>query len=105
MRPYPLSATPMPVHVALLTVDLRLPEAQTLKDKRQVLQSLLTRLGTRFNVSAAEVAHNDEHTRAQIAVACVGNSVQHCAEVLDNVLRLIEAEDRAEVIAVEREEL
>jgi uncharacterized protein YlxP (DUF503 family) len=95
----------MSVHVGLLTVDLRLAEAQSLKDKRQVLQSLLARLGTRFNVSAAEVAYNDEHTRAQIAVACVGNSSAHCDEVLDHALSLIDAEDRAEVIAAEREEL
>ena len=95
----------MPVHVGLLTVDLRLPEARTLKDKRQVLQSLLDRVGARFNVSATEVAYNDEHTRAQIAVACVGNSATHCDEVLDKVLGLIDAEDRAEVIRAEREEL
>ena len=95
----------MSVHVALLTVNLRLPEAHSLKDKRQVLQSLLVRLVARFNVSAAEVAYNDEHTRAQIAVAVVGNSVAHCDEVLDHALSLIDAEPRAEVTAAEREEL
>ncbi len=95
----------MPAHVSLLTVDLRIPEARTLKDKRQVLHSLLDRLGARFNVSAAEVACNDEHTRAQIAAACVGNSPGHCREVLDKVLALIEAEPRAEIIRVEREQL
>ena len=95
----------MPVHVGLLTVDLRIPEARTLKDKRQVLQSLLDRAGARFNVSAAEVAYNDEHTRSQVAIACVGNSAAHCNEVLDNVLGLIDAEGRAEVTRVEREEL
>ncbi len=95
----------MPAQVGLLTVELRLPGAQTLKDKRQVLQSLLDRVGTRFNVSAAEVGYNDEHGRAQIAVACVGNSIAHCGEVLDKVLALVEREDRAEVTAVEREQL
>ncbi len=95
----------MSVHVGLLTIDVRIPEARTLKDKRQVLQSLLDRVGMRFNVSAAEVAYNDEHTRAQIAVACVGNSAAHCGEVLDRALGLIDAEGRAEVVVVEREEL
>lgn len=94
----------MPAHVSLLIVHLRLPEARTLKDKRQVLQSLLDRAGRRFNVSVAEVACNDQHTRAQIAAACVGNSPAHCSEVLDKVLALLEAEPRAEVIQVEREE-
>jgi uncharacterized protein YlxP (DUF503 family) len=95
----------MPVHVSLLTVDLRLPEARSLKDKRQVLQSLLDRISARYRVSAAEVDRNDEHGRAQIAAACVGNSVAHCDEVLDKVLALIDAERRAEVVGVEREEL
>ena len=95
----------MSIHVGLITVDLRLADAHTLKDKRQVLQSLLDRVGARFNVSAAEVAYNDEHSRAQIAIACVGNSAAHCVEVLDKVLAMVDGEDRAEVVGVEREEL
>jgi len=95
----------MPAHVSLLTIELRLPEARTLKDKRQVLQSLLDRLNARFNVSAAEVGYSDKHGRAQVAAACVGNSAAHCNEVLDKALALVEAEVRVEVIGAEREDL
>ena len=93
----------MPVVVGVLTVDLRLPEAQTLKDKRQVLQSLLDRLGARFNVSAAETDHQDNPQRAQIAVAVVSNEGRACAERLGSALRLVEAEARAEVLGVEQQ--
>lgn len=93
----------MAVHVGLLTIDLRIPEARTLKDKRQVLHSLLDRLAVRFRVSVAEVGHNDLPRRAQIAVAAVSNGDRHVEEVLDAALALVESEPRAEVVATQRE--
>jgi uncharacterized protein YlxP (DUF503 family) len=93
----------MPVSLGLLTIELHLPEAQTLKDKRQVLQSLLDRLGARFNLSVAETDGNDLHQRAEIALACVSNSTEHCHEVLDKALAMVESEPRAEIVRVERE--
>ena len=93
----------MPACFGLLTIELHLPEAQTLKDKRQVLQSLLGRLGARFNLSVAETGANDLHQRAEIVLACVSNTVEHCQEVLDNALALVESEPRASVLRVEKE--
>lgn len=93
----------MAVHVGLLTIDLRIPEARTLKDKRQVLHSLFDRLAVRFRVSVAEVGHNDLPRRAQIAVAAVSNGDRHVEEVLDAALALVESEPRAEVVATQRE--
>ncbi|HEY3396807.1 MAG TPA: DUF503 domain-containing protein [Armatimonadota bacterium] len=93
----------MATFVGLLTVDLRLPEAQTLKDKRQILQSLLVRAANQFSVSVAEVGRQDNHHQAQLAAACVANSAAHCEQVLDGVLGLWQAEPRIEVSAAERE--
>jgi uncharacterized protein len=81
--------------VGLLTVELHLPEAETLKDKRQVIHSLLDRLANRFNVSVAEVDHLDSHQRAVLAVAAVANDAAFVGQVLDKVRGQIEAEPRA----------
>jgi uncharacterized protein len=80
--------------VGVLTVRLHIADAQTLKDKRQVLRSLLDRLSDRFNVSVAEVGLNDTHTRAEIAVACVSNDGTQVFRVLDSGLQLIAGEPR-----------
>ena len=93
----------MPAHCGVFTIELRFPEAQTLKDKRQVLHSLLDRLAARFNLSVAETDGNDLHQRAAIALACVANSPEHCREVLDKALALVESEPRAMVLSVEKE--
>jgi len=45
--------------VGLLTLELHIPDAQSLKDKRQVLRSLKDRLRRQFNVAVAELDHHD----------------------------------------------
>ena len=82
----------MPTFVGLLTVDLYIAEASTLKEKRQVLQSLLTRLRNRFNVAAAEVGDNDTYRHAQIAVSAVSNSQAHVQRVLEGACGFINSE-------------
>jgi len=93
----------MPAFVGLLTVDLYLPEALTLKDKRQVLQSLMDRLAARFNVAVAEVGRNDNHHNAQIAAACVSNARPHCEEILDQVFSMLDSNPRVMIVGQQRE--
>jgi len=42
--------------VGLLTLELHIPDAQSLKDKRQVLRSLKDKLRREFNVAVAELS-------------------------------------------------
>jgi len=50
--------------IGLLTLEIHIPDARTLKDKRQVLRSLKDRLRSRFNVAIAELDHQDKIGRA-----------------------------------------
>ena len=84
--------------VGLLTVDLFVPEAMSLKDKRQVIRSILDRAAARFNVSVAEIDRLDNKRRASLAFACVANETARVRKVLGSVLRLVEDELRAEVL-------
>ena len=56
-----------------LQVDLLIPMAHSLKEKRRPLKSLLEKLRNRFNVSAAAVDCQDMHGRAVIGVAIVAS--------------------------------
>jgi uncharacterized protein YlxP (DUF503 family) len=57
--------------VGLLTIELHLPYAHSLKEKRLVLRSLRDRLRARLNVSVSELDHQDSWQRALIGVAAV----------------------------------
>lgn len=87
----------MSARVGLLTVQLCVTDAMTLKDKRQVVRSVLDRATRRFSVSAAEVGMLDNPRRAELAFACVANDGKHVSEVLCAVLRCVNGEPRAVV--------
>ncbi len=72
--------------VGTVSVHLRLRGNRSLKEKRRIVKSLVTRIGNRFNVTIAEVGDNDQHQSAVIGVACVANDVAHLHSVLDRVL-------------------
>ena len=72
--------------VGVLTLELRLEHAHSLKDKRQVVRALKDRLRGNFNVSVAEIDYQDLWQRAAIAVVTV--SADH--ERANEVLRLVE---------------
>ena len=90
--------------VVLTHLTLRIPENGSLKGKRQVLKSIQQRLHNRFNVSVAEVEHNELWQLAGIDIAAVSNSADHAREVCDNaVAYLISLRLDVEVIEEETE--
>ena len=70
--------------IALLSVELYLPMSQSLKDKRMVLRRLKDRLGA-FNVSVAEVAHQDLWQRAGLGIVTVASSDEMAEKTLTSV--------------------
>jgi uncharacterized protein YlxP (DUF503 family) len=76
--------------VGILQVRLHLPESHSLKDKRQVLRSLVTRIRQQFGVAIAEVEEQDQWQIAVLGISCVSNDGQHANSILDHVLRYIE---------------
>jgi uncharacterized protein YlxP (DUF503 family) len=72
--------------VGLLTLEIHIPDARSLKDKRQVLRSLKDRLRSHFNVAVAEMDHQDTWQRAQIGVVSLSNDPAHLEQSLHEVL-------------------
>ena len=93
------------MHVAALEVRLHVPEANSLKDKRQVIRSILDRMRNHFQVAAAEVEEQDEHRTAVLGFACVSGSPHHAREVVAKVLDALRAHPVARVISHTLDEL
>lgn len=83
--------------VGVSQITLHLPGSHSLKDKRQVVKSLITRIRNQFEVAIAEVDAQDRWQIAKLGVSCVSNSSQHADEVLGHVRRYIE-ETRPDII-------
>jgi uncharacterized protein YlxP (DUF503 family) len=73
------------VVIGLLTLEMHFPGARSLKDKRQVVRGLVGRIRKRFNVSVAEVEHQDLWQRARLAVVSVNTDHGHLEATLQSV--------------------
>ena len=76
--------------VGVLYLSLALPASESLKDKRQVVKSLLARVRNQFNVAAAEVDTLNHRQVATLGFSCVSNDGRHAQQMLDKVLAYIE---------------
>lgn len=59
--------------ISLLSVELSIPWAKSLKDKRSAVRGLKERLRSRFNASVAEVGYQDKWQRTVVAICLLGN--------------------------------
>ncbi len=73
--------------VGLLTLELRLPDAHSLKDKRQIVRSLKDRLRRKFNIAIAELDFQDVWQSSTIGIVTLSNAEQHVEESLQHILR------------------
>ena len=77
--------------VGVLTLEIQLPYAHSLKEKRAVLRKMRDRLRARFNVAVAELDHQDVWQHATLGIVSVSNS----QELLDSVFRQVLAESES----------
>lgn len=82
--------------VASLTLQLFIPGVHSLKEKRSVIKSVITRLRNEFNISVAEVAEQDRWQMGVIGVACVASDSAYAQGQLQAVINWI-AEHRPDV--------
>jgi len=72
--------------IGLLTLEIQIPDAQSLKDKRQVLRSLKDRLRQHHNVAVAEMQHHDVWQSSTVGVVTISNSAAHATQQLEAAL-------------------
>lgn len=73
--------------IALLTLEIHIEDAHSLKDKRQVMRSLKDRLRVHFNVAVSELDHNDLWQRATLGVVGISDSHDYLQGLMTNVER------------------
>jgi len=74
------------------------PGARSLKDKRRVVKSILDRVRSRFNVSAAEVDSHDLHQRAGLAFSAVSRDTDYLRGQMETLMKLLKTHPEARVI-------
>jgi len=79
------------IHVLLLVVACHIPQAQSLKQKRSAIKSLIDRLRARLNASVAETGFLDEWQRSVIAISLVSNNRRYLQQQSDLVEQLVKA--------------
>ena len=88
--------------VLALEVELHIVDAHSLKDKRQVVKSLVETVRRRFGISAAEVGRQDSWQRATLGFVVVASGARQATLVIDDVDRFVWSHPGVEVLSAER---
>ncbi|GAC1334796.1 MAG: DUF503 domain-containing protein [Chloroflexota bacterium] len=75
--------------VGVARVVLHLPSSQSLKDKRQVLKSLIAQVQNQFHIAIAEVDRHDQWQVGVLGLSCVSTAAAHADEVLARAISFI----------------
>lgn len=81
-------------------VELHLPDARSLKDKRAVIRSILDGAHARIRCAGAEVDHAELHQRAALGFSVVSNESGHARTMISEIVRRVETAPGAEVLRV-----
>ncbi len=84
--------------VGIGIVDIFIAESRSLKEKRAILRSVLSRTKNKFNISIAEIEEHDNWKVARIGFSLVGNDRGFVNSKVDKVIQFIEHLNLAEVI-------
>lgn len=85
------------MRVGILEIDIFIPQANSLKFKRQILSSIKDRLRNRFNVSVAEEGNN-LWQRSKVYIACINSSSVHIEKTLSAVKDYVSNDKSLEIL-------
>lgn len=89
------------MHVVGFEVEIRIPASQSLKDRRQIVRSVLDGARRRFHVSAAEVGGQDTWQRATLAFAVVASEARIAEHTIDELDRFLWSRPEIEVVGAD----
>jgi uncharacterized protein YlxP (DUF503 family) len=84
--------------VGIVRMELHLPAARSLKDKRQVVRSMKERIRERVKAAVAEVEFQDLWQRAAIGIAVVAADGGQVRELLNSARNIVEQYAQAQVL-------
>ena len=84
--------------IGLCRLVLHFPDSGSLKNKRNLLKSIVTRIRSKFNVSISELDDNELWQKATLGVAIVSNESRYANRVLSKVVDMVNADIRVELL-------
>lgn len=84
-------------HIGLLTVEIFIPQSQSLKDKRHSIRSIKDKARASFNVSVAELGELDKWQTATLGFVAIGNDNRYVDGILQNILDMIRSYPELEI--------
>ena len=93
----------MAMVVGLGTITFRLSDCRSLKEKRKIIKSIISRSRNGFNITFAEIDQNDAHQSAKLGFAMVGNDHRRVNSLMDKLLEFIDSMSLAEIIDTDTE--
>ena len=89
--------------VGIGIITFRLHDCRSLKGKRKIIKSIISRMRNNFNASVAEVGSNDIYQRAEIGFSLVGNDKSFINSKIDKIFNMVDGLGLAEIIDTEME--
>ena len=83
--------------IGVCTLEVMMYEVGSLKEKRQIIKSVIERIKGRYNVSIAEVGKQDKWQVAEIGFCCVSNEKKHADDMVNKVIKFMENDGRFEI--------
>ena len=84
--------------VRICELDLLIYDSNSLKEKRQVINSLIGRIKSRYNVSIAEVGEQDTWNKSIIGISVVSNNGIMIDKIVTSVINFVDNDHRVEII-------
>lgn len=86
------------MEVGILEVDISLGGVTSLKEKRKIIKSVITRMRNKFNLSVSEIDYQDKWQKAAIAAVIVGNDKKYLDRILQKTVDMLDNEGELVII-------
>lgn len=84
--------------IGIARIEIYIPMATSLKEKRRVIKGLIDKARNKFNIAIAEVDNNDLWKNATIGIVTISNERAYIDKLLSKIINFIQRFDRMEII-------
>jgi len=89
--------------ISVASVKLYAPWVHSLKEKRMVVKSIISKVQNKFNISISEIDAQDIHQTIVLGIACVTDTAKFADSMIDGVITFIDNHTEAEILDIHRE--
>ena len=89
--------------LGILQVKIHFPDPQSLKEKRMILKSVVTRFRQKFNAGIAELDGMDQWQMSVVAAACIGREKKEVDRTLNEMVNFFDREENLRIMEHQKE--